>query len=77
MCGFRKYPYSPLWRSLGIPKGRGVTKAKLLEEKYEAKLEFPWGGGGGKGVQNKKTFHWGSMDVFWNYTIRKTDWELQ
>ena len=24
------------------------TKAKLLEEKYEAKLEFPgWGGGGG------------------------------
>ena len=29
-----------------IPKGRGVVKAKLLEEKYEAKLEFPGGWGG-------------------------------
>ena len=26
-----------------IPRGRGVLKAKLLKEKYEAKLEFPGG----------------------------------
>ena len=53
------YPYLPnVWfqkvsihtdsmeaRSLEIPRGRGVLKAKLLEEKYEAKLEFPGGWG--------------------------------
>ena len=50
MCGSRKYPYSPHGRSLEIPRGRGVLKAKLLEEKCEAKLEFPMrGGGGGEG----------------------------
>ena len=50
MCDSRKYPYSPLGRSLEIPRGREVLKAKLLEEKHEAKLEFP----GGERVQNKK-----------------------
>ena len=49
----RKYPYSPHRRSLEILRGRGISKVKLLEEKYEAKLEFP-GGGGGEGVQNQK-----------------------
>ena len=34
-----------------IPRGRGVFKAKFLEEMYENKLEFCWGGGGGE--QNK------------------------
>ena len=48
MCGSRKYPYSG--RSLEIPRGREVIKAKLLEEKYEAKLEFP----GGRGVYKMK-----------------------
>ena len=34
--------------------GWGVFKAKILEAKYEAKLEFPGGmGGGGGAVQNK------------------------
>ena len=28
-------------------------------------------GGGGRGVQNKKTFSGGSMDMFWNYTKNK------
>ena len=36
------------WKFLG---GGGVLKAKILEAKYEAKLEFL---GGGRGVQNKK-----------------------
>ena len=40
-------PMEGHWKFLG---GGGVLKAKLLEEKYEAKLEFP----GGEEVQNKK-----------------------
>ena len=43
----------------------GVLKVKILEAKYEAKLEFP----GERGVQNKKTFRGGSMDVFSNCTM--------
>ena len=46
--------------------GRGVLKVKILEAKYEAKLEFPEG----RGVENKKTFHGGSMDIFWNCTMQ-------
>ena len=61
LCGSRKYPYSPYGRSLEIPRGRGVLKTKLLEGKYETKLEFPGGCGGAK----QKTFHGGgSMDFF-------------
>ena len=71
MSSFRKYPYPPHGRSLEIPRGRGVLKAKILEAKYEAKLEFN-GGGGGWGVQNKKTSVGGvhGLDIFWNYTMR-------
>ena len=46
--------------------GGGVLKVKILEAKYEAKLEFPRGSGGAK----QKTFRGGSMDIFWNCTIR-------
>ena len=28
-----------------IPRGRGISKAKIFKGKYEAKLEFPWDGG--------------------------------
>ena len=45
-----KNPYPAHGRSLGIPRGRGVLKVKILETKYEAKLEFPEGWG----VENKK-----------------------
>ena len=31
-----------------IPRGRGVLSPKILEEKYDAKVEFPGGGGGAK-----------------------------
>ena len=49
-------------RSLEIPRGRGVLQAKILEAKYEAKLEFP-GGGGGR--EEAKKLPWGgSMDIF-------------
>ena len=52
MCSFRKNPYPPHGRSLEILRGRGVLRAKILEAKYEDKLEFP----GGSGVENKKIF---------------------
>ena len=46
-----KNPYPLQGRSLEIPRGRGVLRAKILEAKYEAKLEFP---AGRWGMQNKK-----------------------
>ena len=55
-----KNPYPPHGRSSEIPRGRGVLKVKILEAKYEAKLEFPGGRGGAK----QKTFRGGSMDIF-------------
>ena len=71
ICGSRKFPYCPHGRPLEVPREMGVLKVKLLEEKYEAKLEFPGGGGGGVGVRGwkTKTFHGGSMEIFWKYTI--------
>ena len=51
--------------SLEIPRGRGVLKATFLEEMCKNKLEFPGGMGGAK----QKTFHGGSMDIFWNCTV--------
>ena len=65
MCSSRKNPYPPHARSSEIPRGRGVLKAKILEAKYEAKLEFPWGSGGAK----QKTFCGASMDISWNCTL--------
>ena len=47
----QKNPYPPHGRSSEIPMGRGVLKAKILEAKYEAKLEYP----GGMGVQKKQS----------------------
>ena len=60
MCSSRENSYPPHLRSKEIPRGRGVLKVKILEAKYEAKLEFP----GRTGVQNKKTFRGGSTDIY-------------
>ena len=67
MCSSSKNPYLPHGRSLEIPRGRGggVLETTFLEAMYENKLEFP-GGGGCK----TKTFHGGSMDIFWDCTMR-------
>ena len=46
----KKSIYSPYGRSKLIPRGTGVLKAKVIEAKYEAKLEFP----GGRGLQIKQ-----------------------
>ena len=45
--------------------GGGVSKAKILEAKFEAKLEFL----GGRGVAKLITFLGGSRDIFWNYML--------
>ena len=45
-----------------LPGGGGVLQAKILEPKYEVKLEFP----GRRGMQSKTTFRGVSMDIFWN-----------
>ena len=62
MCGSRKNPFPPHERTLEIPRGRGVLKAKFLEEMYENKLEFPGGKGGG-GAKQKKIL-WGEYGYF-------------
>ena len=59
MCSSKKHPYQPHERSSEIPSGRGILKVKILEGKYEAKLEIP----GGTGVQNKKP----SMEGEWTF----------
>jgi len=67
LCRSGKNPYPPHGTSSEIPRGRGVLRAKTLEAKYEAKLEFLVGRGcktktnrGGRGR---------SMDSFWTYTL--------
>ena len=70
LCNSRtKNPCPPHGRSSPeIPRGEGVVlKAKILVAKYEAILEFLGGRGGGAAKQ--KTFHEGSMDIFWIYTL--------
>ena len=48
MCGSRKYPYPLHGKSLEMPRGRGVLKAKFLEAMYDNKPEFPEGMGDAK-----------------------------
>ena len=60
LCGSRNYPYLPCGRSLEIPRGRGVLRAKFLEEMYDNKLEFPWGRGDAK----KINLPWGEYGYF-------------
>ena len=65
-----KNPHPPQVRSSEIPRGRGVLKAKILEAKHDAKVEFPSGGGGDT---KQKTFCGESMNTFWNCTISLVD----
>ena len=62
MCSSRKNPYPPQGRSSGIPRGRGVFETKILETKYEVKLEFP---GGRREAINKKP----SLGGVWIYLL--------
>ena len=60
MCSSRKNGYPLHGRLLEIPRGRGVLKVKILEEKYEAKLVFP----AGRGSVNQKNIPWGEYGYF-------------
>ena len=69
-CGcFKKYLYPP---PLEILRGRGVSIAKILKRRYEAKLEIPGGGGErrqggeeGRRAQSKEpSLGGGGMDNF-------------
>ena len=54
-----KKTHPPYGRSLEIPRGPGVLKVKILEAKYEAKLEFPEGWG-----YKTKNLPWGEYGYF-------------
>ena len=67
MCSSKQYPYPPHGRSSEIPREGGggeVLKTKILEVKYEAKLEFPGEEGEGGGGCKTKTFPWGKYGYF-------------
>ena len=70
MCSSRKSPYPPHGRSLEISKGRGGLKVKILEAKYEAKLEFPRGSG--RGAKQKPPI--GGVSCLWveNFDLLST-----
>ena len=56
------------FQKISIPTP-GVSKAKNVTGKYEAKLEIPGGWvGGWVGVQTKNPSV-GGTDIFWNHTI--------
>ena len=64
LCSSRNKTYPPHGRSLEILRER-VLKAKVLEAKYEAKLEFLGGGGwGGVGCKTKQKFQRGQYGYF-------------
>jgi len=48
MCISRKYPYLHKGRLMEIPRERGVSKVQFFKGKYDTKIEFlkGWGGGG-------------------------------
>ena len=52
LYGSRKYPCPPQGRFTEIPRGRGVLKAQFSEQKYDTKMEFPEGWGGGFNLKN-------------------------
>ena len=66
LCSSRKYPYSPHRRDWKFQGGWEISKVQKFEAMYEAKLEFPEGGGGGVVRQIPSV---GGVDIFWNYTF--------
>jgi len=48
LCVSIKCPYLPHGRSLEIPRGRGLSNAKVFQQKNITNLEFPEGKGGGE-----------------------------
>ena len=64
---FQKKSTPAPWKVFGNSQGEGVLKTKIL--KQSTKLNWYFLGGEGGGGAGQKTFHGGSMDIFWNCTI--------
>ena len=62
-CAVPENIHTSPWKVNGIPRGRGVAKAKAFKEKYRAKLEFLEGWG--RGCTPKKLY---VGDIFWKHT---------
>ena len=63
------HPMEFLWKFHGEEGGGvGVLTAKFLEAKYEHKVEFRGGKGGGCKTE---IFHGGCRDIFCNYKMYK------
>ena len=73
MCSSRKYPYSPHRRDWNFLGGGGYVRPKNLKKCIKLNRNFQRVGGGGL---RKNPFLGGGMDIFWNYTIEKTDKHL-
>jgi len=67
MYSSRKYPYFTS-EGIGISWewSGGSSQPKHLKKCIKLNWDFQMGGGGGLG---KNPFHWGGMDISWNYTI--------
>lgn len=67
LCGSRKVPHPPHGRSVEIPRGWGISKVNIFQQKCEAELKHPERCGRGKGV------HWGygffSRTDRWGFTV--------
>ena len=73
LCDSRKYPYTTTeghWKFRG---GGGLKGQNIYKGKYGPKLEFPEGWG----FKTKRTFCWGSMDIFWNTEHNVTTKSIQ
>ena len=55
LCSSRKYPFPPQGMLMEIPRGRGASKTQFFVRKYDTKMEFPEGWGGGVQL---KTLPW-------------------
>ena len=55
--------------TIGNSEGRGVLEAKMFKGKYEPKLEFPEGFGGGRLKQRNP--QWGEYGYFLEQHIRR------
>ena len=65
LCSSRKYPYPPHERSMEIPRGCEIMRAKILKECIGLNWNFQRGGG-----LNQKTFRLRGSDILWNNTFR-------
>ena len=65
-----KNPCPPHGRSVEIPRGKGVLKAKILEVKYELKINWNFLGGR-RGGCKAKNLPWGEYGYLLELHITK------